>query len=173
VNWSSIRVLGLFVDGRSAATLGFSGVAAGFAGFAFAALLAFIGRWTDWSTGYFAGAGIFLLLCWEILYIYAETVPLTETGLVVLGVGLAVLEIGRRTLDDGLPSSRDGWRLAGGALAVSLGTIAILAALVAVLFPAELVDDGQFINVFAHAIGFGYGFLLSGWGYRYWRTTYP
>lgn len=173
VNWSSMQVLGLFVDGRSAATLGFSGVAAGFAGFAFAALLAFIGRWTDWSTGYFAGMGIFLLLCWEVLVIYSDTIPPAETGLVVLGVGLSAIEIGRRTLDDGLPSSRDGWLRAGGVLAVSLGTLAILVALVAVLFPAEVVDDGQFVNVFAHAIGFGYGFLLSGWGYRYWRTTYP
>lgn len=173
VNWTSMRLLAVYVDGGVAATLGFSGVAAGAGGFTYAALLAFIGRRTDWSTGYFAGMGVFLLLCWEVLLIYTEALPPAETGLVAIGVGLAAVQIGRRTIDDGLPSSRDGWFRALGALAVCLGILGVLVALVAVMFPADVIEDGQFTNVLAHALGFGYGVVLSGWGYRYWRTTYP
>ena len=99
VNWTALQAVGLYVEDWSAASRGFSGVAAGFGGFAYAALLAFVGRHTDRTTAYFTGMAILLLLSWEVLLIYADTLPPLGTALVVLGVGLCVLEIGHDIAD--------------------------------------------------------------------------
>lgn len=173
VNWTSLRVLGFYVGDWGASARGFSGVAAGFGGFALAALLAYVDRRTGPGTAHFAGLAVLLLLLWEVLIIYAGEVPLLPTVLVALGVALCVAEVGRRWHWRGLPETRSDWLGAGRVALVFAWTLLVVAWLVAGLFPADVVDGDRFTNVFAHAIGFGYGFVVSGWGYRYWRTRYP
>ena len=173
VNWTSIHVLDLYFGDWSPRIRGFSGVAAGFGGFALAALLAYVGRRSDRRTALFAGMAVLLSLLWEVLVIYAGEIPPLATGLVALGVGLCLAEIGHLWYRRGLPETRSDWLDIGWAVVVFAWTLFVVAWLVAGLFPAEVVDGDQFTNVFAHAIGFCYGFLVSGWGYRYWRTTHP
>lgn len=173
VNRTSLFVLAGYFGGWSLSIRGFSGVAAGFGGFAFAALLAYVGRRTDGWTALYAGLAVALVLLLEVLVIYAGEFPLPSTGLVALGVVLCALEVGRRQLRGGLPASRSAWLGIGRSVGVFLWTSAVLVVFVHMLFPAVLVADGQFVNVYAHAVGFGYGFVVSGWGYRYWRTTAP
>ena len=173
VNWTSIQVLDLYFGDWSGRTRGFSGVAAGFGGFALAALLAYVGRRTDRGTALFAGLAVLLLLLWEVLVIYAGEFPLLPTGLVALGVALCLAEVSRRWYRRGLPEARADWLGVGVVVAVFAWTLVVVAWLVAGLFPADVVHGNQFTNIFAHAIGFGYGFLIPGWGYRYWRTSYP
>lgn len=173
VNSTSLFVLDLHFGDRSARVRGFSGVAASFGGFSLAALAAFVGRRADRWTALFSGMAVLLLLLWEVLVIYAGTFPTVATGLVALGVGLCGEEVARHWYRQGLPATRSGWLAAGSTALAFAWTLLVVAWLVAGLFPAEVVDDDGFTNVFAHAIGFGYGFLVSGWGYRYWRTGYP
>ena len=173
VNWTSLLVLDLYFVDWSGRARGFSGVAAGFGGFALAALLAFVGRRTDRGTALFAGPAVLLLLLLEVLVIYAGEFPPTATALVALGVGLCLFEASRRWRRRGLPETRAEWLAAGLVALVVAWTLLVVGWIVAGLFPADVVDGGNFTNIFAHAIGFGYGFVVSGWGYRYWRTTYP
>lgn len=173
VNWTSLGVLRLVFEGVSAPIRGFSGVAAGFGGFALAALLAFVGRRADRQTALFSGLAVVLVLLWEVLVVYADGVTLASTGLVALGVALCLAMVGRRWYRRGLPETSGAWLALGRSWLLVLWTVLVLAVLVAGLFPADVVDDGRVTNVFAHAVGFGYGFVVSGWGYRYWRTTYP
>lgn len=173
VNWTSLQVLDLYFGDWGASARGFSGVAAGFGGFALAALLAYVDRRTDRGTALFAGLAVLLLLLWEVLVIYAAEVPPLPTGLVALGVALCLVEVGRRWYRRGLPATRADWLGVGVVLVVFVWTFVVVAWLVAGLFPADVVDGDQFTNIFSHAIGFGYGFVISGWGYRYWRTIYP
>lgn len=170
VNWTSLRVLAAYVGEISAPSRGFSGVAAGFGGFALAALLAVVDRWTDRGTALFGGLAVGLLLLWEVLVIYAGEFPPASTGLVALAVGLCLAQVGRRGYRSGLPDSRAAWRLVGSVGLVVAGVLAILVVFVANLFPPVVFADGQFTNVFAHAIGFGLGFVVTGWGYRYWHV---
>lgn len=173
VNWTSVRVLWYYFGQVSAPIRGFSGVAAGFVGFALAALLAFVGQRTDRPTVIYSGLAVILMLLWEILIIYSGEIPLASTGLVVLGVSLCLVAVGRQWRQRGIPGTRADWLDAGLIVLVFVGTLFLIAWLVAHLFPADVVDDGRVTNIYAHAIGFGYGFVISGWGYRYWRTTYP
>ena len=114
-----------------------------------------------------------MLLLAEVLVVYAGRFPAIPIGLAALGVALCGLEIGRRRLRAGLPASRSDWLRVGRAVGVCGWTLAVLVVFVHMLFPAEVVDDGHFVNVFAHAIGFGYGVVVAGWGYRDWRTAWP
>ena len=171
VNRTALLVLGGYFGEWSMSIRGFSGVVAGFGGFTFAALLAYVGRRTDRWTAFFAGLAVTLLLLLEILGVYADDLPPVSTGLVALGVVLCGLEIGRRGLRGGTPASRADWRGLGSTAGVFLWTLAVLFVFVRMLFPAEVVADGLYVNVYAHAIGFLYGFVVAGWGYRYWRTT--
>jgi len=173
VNWASVQVLTLSFGPLSAPSLGFSGVTAGFGGFALAALLAYVGHRTDRGTALLAGLAVLLVLLFEVLLVYAPGVPPVATGLVVLALGLCGLDVGRRRFQDGLPTTRVQWVRIGQGLLVFAWTLAVLAYLVVGLFPARIVVDGHLTDVYAHALGFGFGFLVSGWGYRYWRTTYP
>ena len=173
VNWTSLHVLDLYFGDWSARVRGFSGVAAGFGGFALAALLAFVGRRTDRWTVVFSGLALCLLLLWEVLVIYSGTFPPVATGAVALGVVLCGAEIAYRWYRRGLPTTRSGWLRVGSTVLVSAWILLVVAWLVAGLFPADVLDGDRFTNVFAHAIGFGYGFVVSGWGYRYWRTRSP
>lgn len=168
LNWTSLRVLELYFGDVSAPIRGFSGVAAAFGGFAFAALLAYVGRRTDRRTALFAGVAVVLVLLWEVLVIYAGHIPTVSTGAVALGVGLCGLEIGRWRFRDGSPETRADWRRIGKMVLVFAWTLLVLAVLIAGLFPAEVAAEDGFTNVFAHAIGLGYGVVVSGWGYRYW-----
>lgn len=169
VNWTSLHVLALYFGDWSARIRGFSGVAAGFGGFAVAALLAFVARRTDRWSALFSGLAVALLLFWEVLVVYAEGVPPLATGLVALGVGLCLVQVVHRWYRRGLPASRAGWIGVGRGVSVFVWTLLVVSVIVASLFPADVVHDDGITNVFAHAAGFGYGFVVTGWGYRYWR----
>lgn len=172
VNWTSLQVLDIHFADLAGRSRGFSGVSAGFGGFALAAMLAFVGRRTDRATAFYTGLGVLLLVLLEILAIYAGELPAVATALVALGVGLSLIEIGRGWRRRGLPETRSDWLGVGFVVLVVVWMLLVVGWFVAALFPPEVVDDGRFTNVFAHAIGLGYGFLVSGLGYRYWRTNF-
>lgn len=152
---------------------GFSGVVAGFCGFVLVALLVSLRRHRDWSLPVFVGLAILLVLLWEVLVVAAGRVPVEETALVAVGVALSLSVVGRRQLERGLPGNRAGWVAAGKTVAITLWTVVVLSVLVIGLFPANLVQDGAVVNIFGHAAGFGWGMLVSGWGFRYWGAHRP
>lgn len=169
VNWTSIQVMNALLGGWAAPIRGFSGIAAGFAGLAFVAVLVYVRDRSDSRSAFFIGLALLLLLLWEILLIYSDTFPVVGTAVTLLGIGLALLDVIGRAYSRGLPRAGHGWLpIVRGVLVVGW-MAAVLSFLVAGMFPADLVIGGRFTNIFAHAAGFGYGVVITGWGYRYWQ----
>lgn len=145
---------------------GFSGVASGFGGFLFVSLLVFLRQ--DRSSGVVLDTGYFVLLVLlgVLLVIYAPT-SLAWLAVGAIGLGLAVVDLIRRSVRGG-PSID--WVHVWRDVVVAAFVSAVLAMLVIGLFPGQPVSNGVFTNVFAHAIGFVYGAVMAGWGYRYWGS---
>lgn len=169
VNWTSILLMNGVIGGWMAPMRGFSGVSAGFGGLAYVALLIFVNEWSDRRTAVFVGLGVMLLLLWEVLMIYAEGFPTAGTAAMLIGVGLTLGGVALRWVQYGHPSTRAEWRSVAGIGLVVLWMVVVLGVLVVGMFPADLVVDGRFTNIFAHTAGFVFGVVIAGWGYRYWR----
>ena len=168
VNWTSIQVMNAVLGGWAAPIRGFSGVTAGFAGLAFVAVLVYVDDRIDSRSAFFIGLALFLLLLWEILYIYADAFPAVGTAATLLGIGLALVDVIGRAYYRSLPTGR-GWLPVLRGVIVVGWMAAVLSVLVTGMFPADLVIGGRFTNIFAHAAGFGYGVVITGWGFRYWQ----
>ena len=139
---------------------GFSGVAAGFVGFLFVALLALLRTaYSRWSVFLF-GQLVALLLLVEIYVIYARAVSpavavAVAAGAAAAGSGL-VWENRRGLADLRAHPNRTALR------AVRVGLVVLLLAIFTYqLFPASVVSDGSFVNVFAHGCGVAWGAVVS------------
>ncbi|WP_247009154.1 hypothetical protein [Halorientalis litorea] len=156
VGLTSYTILGWQFTGFDPVTRGFSGVAAGFVGFLFVALVATLRVEYGRRAGWYLGAAVWLLLLGEVSVIYggrytAPTVALVAVGWAVCG-WVVVGERGRPTVDTVVQA------LGGDAVQLSLAVL-LLSSFVVVLFPADIVGDGSVTNVFAHAAGLCYGVL--------------
>ncbi|MFB6083018.1 MAG: hypothetical protein ABEJ94_02095 [Halorientalis sp.] len=167
VSLTSYAVIGLLYPGIEPVSRGFSGVGAGFAGFVFVALLASLNRLYGYRVAGYAGLAIWLLLLFEVYFIYVRDVTLLVGGLFVVGWGACVRGIVESSTRSAiLPRSRlELLQLAQTALVVVL-----LSSFVSVLFPPEIVNDGAVTNVFAHAAGFLYGIAGAAATARYTRS---
>ncbi|MFB6219333.1 MAG: hypothetical protein ABEH77_09225 [Halobacteriaceae archaeon] len=165
VNLASQFALALVYAGPLPPSRGFSGVAAGFAGFLYVAVLALVRAAYGPAAAKNAGLLLFAALAAEVMAIYADGPPVVGAALVALLVGVVATDAGRR---GSLPASSGEWStlLAVGLQVALVG--AMLGLLVFGLFPADVVVGGTFRNVFAHAAGLGFGATIAAWGYRYW-----
>lgn len=152
------------VDGLSR---GFSGVVGGFGGFLLVAFAVAIKDAYDTNTAQLVGTALVLLLLLEIEFVYGGAIRPVVGTLAIAGIvleGVAYLYERNWELPS-IESSSDvlAKRVAGGVLVV-----VVLSYLVVNLFPAELVQGGALVNVFAHGIGFLCGMILSlGMAYLY------
>jgi len=146
---------------------GFSGVAAGFAGFVFTALLVLLSRTYSWRTTRYLGLGVSLVLLWEVALIYTGGIRLDIAGMAVAGLSLNAWGIVR---DSEWPDSRSAWQDRLVTAVFGCLIVVLLGLFVFTLFPAEVTSDGTTTNVIAHGVGFVYGaglaglvFLLTAW----------
>lgn len=163
VSLSSYAVLSTRYPAASPVSRGFSGVVAGFGGFLLVALAVYLRNRHSPELGQAVGYCSFLVLLATVDVIYSGTVRLEVGGLVSCGLllvgGSYVRERGlgvENVADVGV--IRD----VGGVLVV----FAVLAFLIVNMFPADVVRDGSLTNVWAHAIGFLLGTVLSMLLYR-------
>lgn len=139
---------------------GFSGVAAGFAGFVFIALLVLMRTAYDRETVFFTAQLIVLLLFTELLFIYGGTPQPTVFGAIVVGFVSALWMISGG-LSATVERTRAEWEtIVVDAVQVGL-VIVMLSYFVFVLFPSEVISDGTFTNIFAHGIGLVLGSIFS------------
>ncbi len=170
VSLTSYGVIGLLYPAIEPVSRGFSGVGAGFAGFVFVALLAALNRLYDYRVAGYAGLAIWLLLLFEVYFIYVGNVTLPVGGLFAVGWGACLLGIGRESTRRGV-HSRPRSRLELIQVAQTVLVVVLLVSFVSVLFPPDIVEDGAVTNVFAHAAGFLYGIggaSLTAWYTRGW-----
>ncbi len=158
VSLSSYVVFSTWFPEASPISRGFSGVVAGFAGFLLVALAVYVRKRYSTELGGVVGVSSFLVLMATIDFIYSGRVRLVVGGLVAAGIALQVgsyvwqAEVDLEELDRS--------RVAQDVWAVVL-VFAVLGYIVVSMFPAEVVQDGGFTNIIAHAIGFLLGVILS------------
>lgn len=157
VSVTSYVLLAWQFPGIDPVTRGFSGVGAGFVGFAFVAFVAGLRRAFGERPALFVGLAVWLLLVLEVYVIYAGAVTLAVAGLVAVGWGCCLW---------GLLGEFDlvavDWTRRWPAIGQTVTVVILLALFVAVLFPHRIVADGAVINVFAHASGLLYGMAGAG-----------
>jgi len=146
--------------GIVATTRGFSGVVAGYVGF----ILVALGRWLadrhDHRLGMTVGQVLFVLLLGEIALIYVGRPSLVMLTLFGAAFTLSVGRLLRRGLQQTwTPAERQ--QVALEAAFVTTIT-AILAIFIWMLFPAQLVQHGNRVDIIGHATGFLWGVVLAG-----------
>ncbi|WP_135306478.1 hypothetical protein [Haloarcula amylovorans] len=164
VTSTSCLALTSLQPGIEGAERGFSGVAAGFVGFLFVALLVWLERRYSREIVWSLGPMIFIGLLLEIAVIYAPGVPVTIMGLGLVGIALSGWQlVGEIALPVAVDSQSDVVLEVGfaGLVVVLLGLFVLM------LFPADLVQQGTTTNIIRHGAGFIYGMLLSGLSYRF------
>ena len=159
VNLTSYAILASRYPGTEPVSRGFSGVVAGFAGFLLVALVVQLRRTYSGATAFFVGQFAVLLLLGELLWIYAERVAPLEAGAVAVGLALSVAGVVSR--GRGRRLSDEHFRQVGLDLILVGLVFSLLVWSVYGLFPTDLLVDGSFIDVFAHAAGFVEGALLA------------
>lgn len=138
---------------------GFSGVVAGYGGFALVALAQLIADGYGIEVGIIVGEGILLLLLAEVAIIYTEKPPILVSTLIILGLSL----LGASLLRKGLRREWSAMDLRHFSAEVAYtGLIAILLGLfVYALFPAKIAASESTVNIIAHGAGFIWGGVVS------------
>jgi len=153
VNSANVLLYGAYLPEINGATRGFSGVVAAFVGFLLISFAAAIREAHTAQLAQAIGVGLILLLLLLIDTVYAKTLRPRVAGLVVLGISVqAASVLYQRDWDKIVETSSHGqllFQIAGGSLIVL-----VLAILTLQMFPAELVVNNSFVNIFAHGIGF-------------------
>jgi hypothetical protein len=158
VNLVSYAFITSQAAGATPVSRGFSGVAAGFVGFVFAALLQAMRRRFSRPVAWYLGVAIWLLLLLEVYVIYSGGVTVPVLGMVLVGWALCLWGLfaqGR------LPAVEQPWQRVRTDAVWILLAVALLVSSISALFPAEIVADGAIRNVFAHGAGFLFGLGLS------------
>lgn len=135
---------------------GFSGVVAGFGGFAFVALVVYLNDRHGRDLASTVGIAIGLVMLWELGFIYSGGSQPVVSGLVVLGL---CTTLGGYYRDHGIDFGN--WRESRTEVGMTVLVFAVLSYFVFALFPANLVDGSAFTNIFAHLAGFGWGGVTS------------
>jgi membrane associated rhomboid family serine protease len=159
VNSANVVLYGTYLPDIDGVARGFSGVVAAFAGFLLVSFLAAIREAHTAQLAQAVGVGLILLLLLLIDTVYARTVRPIVAGLVAFGacVQAAPLLYHRDWGTVVHARSREQllFQIAGASFIILILTILTLQ-----MFPAELVLDNAFVNVFAHGIGFVFGLVL-------------
>ena len=158
VSLSSYAIFSTQYPSTSPTSRGFSGVVAGFGGFLLVALAVYLRNRYSAALGQAVGYGSFFVLMALVDFIYTGTVGLEVGGLV--SVGLAFVG-GAYVLENDL---RLGRLKDLGVVRDVLGVVlvfVVLAFLIVNMFPADVVSNGSVTNIWAHAIGFLIGIVLS------------
>lgn len=154
VGLTSYVLLDWQLQGFNPVTRGFSGVAAGFVGFLFVALVAALRDEYGERVGWFLGVAIWSLLLAEIALIYGGRYAAPALALVAVVWALCGWVV---VAERGRPDGSAVRRAFGGDEAQFASGTLLLATFAFVLFPAEIVGSGGVTNVFAHAAGLCYG----------------
>jgi len=153
VNLTSYAVLEWMVPNASPTGRGFSGVAAGFVGFLFAAFIVWIAKQSSRRVALYIGQGIGVLMAWVLALIY-RGLELQVIGLVGVGMGLSgwglVSEV-----NSGRICAR--WREWLPQIGVGVTIVSLLLWFLIVLFPANFLSGTVTTNIFAHGAGFMWG----------------
>lgn len=169
VNVADYYILTSTYPGVKPVSQGFSGVAAGFAGFVFVALLVSMRTAYDRETVFFTAQLVLLLLLTELLVIYDGIPRPTVLGVISVGVVTALWMLAGG-VSATIERSTSEWKSIG-VDAVRVGLVLlVLSYFVFLLFPSDVIADGSFTNIFAHAAGFVLGGVVSGIGYA--STTF-
>lgn len=160
VNVANLLAFGTVLPEVEGYSRGFSGVVGGFGGFLLVAFV--VAVWDTYGSDLAEAVGVSLVLVLMLLVsvVYAGQVQPLVAGLVAFGIGLQVVgTLYQRdwelpTVD--IASRAFAFQLVSGGLVV-----AVLAVLVLLLFPAGLVEDGEFVNVVGHGVGMVCGGLVS------------
>ncbi len=148
-------------------TRGFSDIASAFIGFLCVATLAFVRALYSRLTTIYVSLLVFGVVVAELLAMYVRPIPteLAVVALVALFVGIGWNGWQRYRAD-----SFD-IRVAAGSTVVVAVLVGCIFFIVGAMFPADVVTDRTFTNVYAHGTGFGLGVIIAGWGHRYWAHT--
>jgi len=159
-NVANVVLFGSYLPEVSGLSRGFSGVVGAFGGFLFVVFVFAVRDAYDRNFAQLVGMSLFLLLLVILEFVYAGTIRPVVGGAVVVGIGFQVIGYFYER-DPGLPSRRIvGYELIVQIVAAIL-IILVLSYLIFVLFPSKLVQNGGFVNIFAHGIGFLSGISFS------------
>lgn len=153
-SYAAFQSMGIETNSR-----GFSGVVAAYGGFILVALSRFIADQYNVMTGAFVGEAIFLVLLAELVVIYVGQPSLLVVGLLVIGLGMTLGQIGKRGIQNEWTENE--LQKIAIDTGFTVGVVVLLAAFVWVLFPATLIQSGNFTNIIGHGAGFLWGGLIS------------
>lgn len=160
VNSANVLLYGTYLPEINGVTRGFSGVVAAFVGFLLISFTAAIREAHTAQLAQAIGVGLILLLLLLIDTMYAKTLRPIVAGLVVFGICIQAASVLYHRDWDTLVQTRSReqliFQIVGGGLIVL-----VLAILTLQMFPAELVVNNSFVNIFAHGIGFIIGNAVS------------
>lgn len=148
------------LTGRDAISRGFSGIASAFGGMLLATIGVFLAdeytRMTAWNA-----TMLVVLFSLSILSVTTGAFSPTIAGLLVVGVGLLSTQFFSR--EDITNPRQLGKRFRGHWQNLLTVTYcgAVVALIVVSIFPSDVVQDGAFVNIFAHASGFLLGILAT------------
>jgi hypothetical protein len=159
---TSFGVVSIVAPEAAPTERGFSGVASGFIGVAFAALFGLVARWYSPQSAWRLGVGAFIILEATVGLIYGGGQSFKMLGLAIFGGFLIGWDLARVTE---WPTSREAWIDWGMHAGFVALVVMMLVLFMLVMFPAQVVTDDSTINIVAHGVGFlyGIGFALVGW----------
>lgn len=157
VNLSSYAILSAIVPNASPTSQGFSGVAAGFVGFLFAAFLVWIATRTSRNIAVYLGEGLFIFMLWTLSLIYSGFES-HVAGLVLVGVGFSGWGLLREVNQARI---RAHWRASLAEVSVGFAIVLVLVYFLIALFPPDFASGEVATNIFAHAAGFGWGIAVA------------
>ena len=141
-------------------TRGFSGVVAGNVGFILVALSRWLADRHDYQLGMTVGQILFVLLLGEIALIYVGHPSLVMLALFGAAFTLSIGRLLQRGLQQ-TPTPAERQQVALEAAFVTAIT-AMLATFIWMLFPAQIVQHGNQVDIIGHAAGFLWGVVLAG-----------
>ncbi len=160
VNSANVLLYGTHLPEIDGVARGFSGVVAAFVGFLLVSFTAAIREAHTTQLAQVVGVGLTLLLLLLIDTVYARTVRPIVAGLVIFGICIQAAPVLYHRDWETLVQTRSReqllFQIAGSGLIV-----VVLAILTLQMFPAEVVVDNSFVNIFAHGIGFTVGIAVS------------
>lgn len=143
----------------SAPTRGFSGVASGFAGFLFIAVVDYVRRRHSLLLALNLGIGLIILFMAEIHVTFSGGFDPLVLGVSAVGIGATVVRpVWNEFAGTGI---RDLPREEFVRLVPFVGGILLLIAFIPGMFPGQLVKNDSFVNIFSHLAGFVWGGVLA------------
>lgn len=145
---------------------GFSGLASAFVGLLMVAVFVFIRNKVSQEIGPSDGVAVLLVALAGTALIYSSV--FTAAGVLVIACLLMVLDIRRLGVDGVRTVVSDLFSMEGYSLLV-VGGLALFLASPVLLFPSDIVQGGQPVNILSHFAGFVLGFFGPAALSMYWE----